>query len=160
MPAFIPSIDSLVRSLLQHRFPHSCIIFFSHCCSIKLIIAAAFIRSLLQHAHWCITDATSISFMYHDVSHASPCSVCCLKLIVHTACTEFRLVVNIPPSIPTHFVLWLAKRSAFPMIFCARAGRDCRRPPVLRTADPRCRAYILLGHRPVIEFVSQLGLST
>ena len=49
---------------VQHRFPHSCSIFFSHCCSIKLIIAAAFIRSLLQHAHWCITRySCSIHFL-------------------------------------------------------------------------------------------------
>ena len=82
MPAFIPSIDSLVRSLLQHRFPHSCSIFFSHCCSIKLIIAAAFIRSLLQHAHWCITRySCSIHFLMPPA-----------RLLIAAAASRFSLL--------------------------------------------------------------------
>jgi len=82
MPAFIPSIDSLVRSLLQHCFSHSCIIFFSHCCSIKLIIAAAFIRSLLQHAHWCITRySCSIHFLMPPA-----------RLLIAAAASRFSLL--------------------------------------------------------------------
>ena len=91
MPAFIPSIDSLVRSLLQHRFPHSCIIFFSHCCSIKLIIAAAFIRSLLQHAHWCITRySCSIHFLMPPARSVAHC--CSSITFLITAASRFSLL--------------------------------------------------------------------
>ena len=107
MPAFIPSIDSLVRSLLQHRFPHSCSIFFSHCCSIKLIIAAAFIRSLLQHAHWCITRySCSIHFLMPPARSLIAAAASLFSLLKHSFvhCCSIHLLIDALLLTPASFI--------------------------------------------------------
>ena len=87
MPAFIPSIDSLVCSLLQH--------WFSHYCSIHSLIAAASIFSLLQHsfAQWRITRYSCRIHFHASSIDSRVCSL--LQQWLRHCCSIFFLIVAV-----------------------------------------------------------------